>query len=1252
MLAPSWFSRLLFLWVSPFIERNSKIPLTNESLLDLPASIDAQRSAEQLTHAFARFRAEKSGIPLLRALFTLSQCEVAIAATLSVLLLIFTLGNPFLLRLLIESLQDGLPTKGHPLSPLFHYLGIDGRLGVSLLFAASVFGCALGGAVTVHHLLFNQVTLSLRVRTALSGAVYRKTLSLHREERLAGSSGTTINLIGGDTQKIQDLFVFLHQLWFHPLQILVSVYLLYLLVGVPGLYGALVFALVFAVSLLVARRQIAARRTLVRLADQRVGLMNELLTNIKTVKLYGWEERLVQRASELREKELLQAKELNFLSSILSLAAGSAPGLAMFITFSVLVAEGGALNPAVVFPTLALLGALRFALSFLPETMMRVIEGRVALGRVSAFLSGRDALPLIAGKPSPTQEALRINNAQFEWKAGVPALSIGTLSVKAGELVAVVGSVGSGKSALLLGILGEISQAPGAVHVHGSLSYVPQQPWIVSDSIRANILCGKTFDPLRYEKAIAGASLQTELASLPHGDMTEIGERGVNLSGGQRQRVALARAAYQGAELILLDDPLSALDTTVAQSVFDTLIIRDLREAARILVTHRLEFALRADRVLVIEDGVIIEDGSPEELLSSSTRMRQLFEIYRGTQGPDAQNDSSGRTSADNSLNHIEAGADEIEDAPIDGDGKVLTVEDRQVGAVDRALAWNYLRRLLPGLTVFLILPLFVFRQATSLCADLWLALYAGAVSISPFFFSAGYLSLIVGLSVCSFFRSLLFLNRGLKAGRGAHAELLAGVIRAPLRFFESNPVGRILNRFSKDIETIDSALPRALFELIHCLFEVLTIVAMVVVIQPITLVVVGPALAVYARMLSLFRPTSREVQRLESVTRSPLFSQLVETLAGVETVRTFGLTEHFLGRFYHRVNLNAQAYYSMLCANRWLGLRLEFLGCLVVLCAAVSAASMAHSSYGAALSGFMVTYSLAITGSMNWLVRTVSLAESSLTSFERVGVYSGVTAERWSGITPPVHWPERGAVSLQDLHVKYRKELPDVLRGISCEIPSGAKVGIVGRSGSGKSTFVLALLRLLEPSAGKVLVDGVDLASVPLSMVRAAVTVIPQEPVLFSGSIRENLDPLGVYSDQQLFEVLHRVELTPFLNGVIGGLAAPIQKGGENISVGQRQLLCLARALLKRSRLIVMDEATANIDVETDAAIQRCLRRECHDSTVLVVAHRLGTILDSDLVLVLNAGELVEFGGPNELLKIRGGALTNLVRDMQGVAA
>jgi ATP-binding cassette subfamily C (CFTR/MRP) protein 1 len=1247
MRAPSWFSRLLFLWVSPFIERNSKTPLTDASLLELPDSIDAQASAEQLTRAFKEYRSQKSRIPLLRALMGLSQREVLLSAALSVILLVATLGNPFLLRLLIQSLQDGLPTLEHALSPLFVLVGVSPRFGVSITLAASVFGCALAGAINVHHLFFSQVKLSLRVRTALSGAVYRKTLSLHREERLAGSSGTTINLIGGDTQKIQDLFIFLHQLWFHPLQILISVYLLYVLVGVPGLYGALVLAAVFAFSLLVARRQIAARRALVALSDRRVGLMNELLTNIKTVKLYGWEDRLVQRTTGLRGKELLQAKELNLLSSLLSLAAGSAPGFAMVITFSVLVAQGGSLNPAVVFPALALLGALRFALSFLPETMMRVIESRVALERVTTFLSGRDAQPLTVGQRSTTRTALEITNAQFEWKAGVPALSVGNLSVQAGELVAVVGSVGSGKSALLLGTLGEISRRAGTVHVHGSVSYVPQQPWIVSDSIRANILCGKEFDAVRYEKAVSGACLQADLAGLPRGDMTEIGERGVNLSGGQRQRVALARAVYQGADLILLDDPLSALDTTVAQSVFDTLVLGDFRESARVLVTHRLEFALRADRVLVIEDGSITEDGPPEKLLSSGTRFRQLFEIYRTTQGAEARKGQVDGAPADETHTQIE-----VEDDPIESDGKILTVEDRQVGAVDRDLLWSYLKRLLPRLTVFLILPLFIFRQLSSLSADLWLALYSGAQDVTLFSFSVGYLGFVLGLSIFSFFRSLLFLNRGLEAGRGAHGELLAGVVRAPLRFFESNPVGRILNRFSRDIETIDAVLPRSLFELIHCLFEVLTIVAMVVVIQPITLLVVGPALAVYSRMLTLFRPTSREVQRLESVTRSPVLSQLAETLSGVETVRTFGLTDHFLGKFYRRVNLNARAYYSMLCANRWLGLRLEFLGCLVVLCAAVSAASMIGSPYGAALSGFMVTYSLSITGSMNWLVRTVSLVESSLTSFERVNAYSGVASERWSGTEPPSNWPMHGAVSLRTLRVRYRAELKDVLRGISCEIPAGAKVGIVGRSGSGKSTLVLALLRLLEPHDGEVLIDGVDLSSVPLTALRAAITVIPQEPVLFSGSIRDNLDPIGVYGDEQLYDVLERVELTPLVQGFSGGLAATIQKGGENISVGQRQLLCLARALLKNTRVIVMDEATANIDIETDAAIQRCLRRECRSSTVLIVAHRLGTVSDSDVVMVLSDGELVEFGKPDELLKVKGGVLTNLVRDMKGAAA
>jgi ABC-type multidrug transport system fused ATPase/permease subunit len=454
------------------------------------------------------------------------------------------------------------------------------------------------------------------------------------------------------------------------------------------------------------------------------------------------------------------------------------------------------------------------------------------------------------------------------------------------------------------------------------------------------------------------------------------------------------------------------------------------------------------------------------------------------------------------------------------------------------------------------------------------------------------------------------------------------------MRFFESNPVGRILNRFSRDLETVESFLPRNLFDAAHCLCDTLAVCIVIAVIAPVTLVVIVPIAILYYHFYLLYRPAARELQRLASVSLSPVFAIFSESLAGLETLRVTGLNRLFTARFCSALDTQTRIVRAQTAANRWLGVRLEMLGTGVLLCVAVVMVFGLDMAVGVAFSGLALTYSNAMMGSMNWAIRSLSMAESSLTSFERMERYAETEQERIQGATPPPGWPTAGTVTLSNLSVRYRAELPLALRNISCSIPAGSRVGIVGRTGSGKSTLLLALMRLLEAYDGSIEIDGVNLASVSLTSLRQSIAVVPQEPVLFSGRLRESLDPFCQFSDTEIEAALGHVELLTFARSLPEGLDTKVHEGGFNFSSGQRQLICLARALLRKSKVIILDEATASIDVETDHAIQRAIRGEFKDSTILVIAHRLGTVLDSDLVLSLRNGELVEFGSPEKLLK------------------
>lgn len=1234
--SPSIISRILLLWLSPFIRKNATRAITAGELLELPVAIQAAEETRELTRRIAHYGT--AGFGLHRAILFHLRGGIFRVFLLSGILLVSTLSAPLFLRTLISVLQ-GHPLKdGTALASFSQLFPLSQRSAQALSVGLLLYLNTMLTILTVHHLFLQQLVMSLRVKLALTGVIYAKTLAIERGERKTATNGFILNLAGVDVQKVHWFFTLLHSIWFHPTQIAGVLFLLYGLVGVAALYGAGVIAVILFGCSIITRFQAGIRRQMMQYADARVGLMNEVLTHIKSVKFSAWEEEFAERIETLRRQELQKARQLTFLSAINTFASNSSPALAMVVTLTQLVVRGGVLDAAIIFPTLAFLMTLRFAVGVLPDTLFNLAETHVALGRLSSLLNAKEWQPLQIS--TNAGGSIELHDARFRWDRETEALHISNLTVRAGELVAVVGSVGSGKSALLLGILGEIELSSGTSHADGSIAYVAQQPWIVSDTIRENILSGRPFEDVRYRRAVQLSGLEPDLAILPQGDSTLIGERGVNLSGGQRQRLAIARAYYSDAAIYLLDDPLSALDPVVANAVFQDLIIGELQQTARVLVTHRLEYALRADRVLVIEDGAVVDFGPPEILQSQESRFKELFDFHTQSHG------TLGWQSAASESAGMSVSTEFVLDENGNEGGIIIVAEERETGSVNRKIFREYQQRFVPGILVVVLFLLFFFRQILAVSTDIWLATYSSMPEFSHTWFIGGYCTIVIALCAFNFSRALFVLFRGLRAGQESHHALLHGVLGAPLRFFESNPVGRILNRFSRDLETVDSALPRSILDALASLFDVCSVLLTITIVQPFTVIFIAPILWVYSRMLRLIRPTSRELQRLDSVTRSPIFGQLSESLNGIETIRAYGLRSLFMQRFFVHLDLNGRAFYSIICSNRWLGIRLESLGALVVLVASLSSIGISQTPLGTALAGFIVSYAMSITGAMNWLVRMISQTESSLTSFERIQTYAGLPQERAGGIAPAPPWPSQGALTLTGVGVRYRRDLPLVLRSVSAAVHPGERVGIVGRTGSGKSTLILTLLRLLESEQGTVEIDGIDIATVPLRVLRTAITVIPQEPVLFSGTIRQNIDPFLRYTDVELWDVLVRVELAAFITSLPLALAAPVQEGGMNLSIGQRQLLCMARALLRRSPVIILDEATAHIDVESDVAVQRTIRREFAQSTVLVIAHRIGTIMDSDRVMVFDRGELREFDTPAHLLAEPASAFRALARE------
>jgi ABC-type multidrug transport system fused ATPase/permease subunit len=1072
-------------------------------------------------------------------------------------------------------------------------------------------------------MFYRQGMLAMQVRASLAALIYEKTLRLRREDRLRYSSGFILNLIGSDSLKLQMFVVMVHSPLFHPLQIAVVVTVLYLLLGTAALWGSLAMALLLAASLWLTRYQARARVALSQTADTRMTVLSEALANIKAIKFQGSEQILEQRVEAVRKQELHYAAIIMRLAALNSFIASSTPAVGMLVTMSGIIMQGAILDAAAVFPALALFMQLRFAMSALPETIFNGVESYVALNRMNDFLALPENTPITI--EAAADYGVKLTHARFEWEGGEPAFEAADLLINRGELVAVVGSIGSGKSALLQGLTGELtSDKCDSVVLGGPVSYVPQTPWIVSDTLRNNILLGAPFDAARYAETLAATALLHDLTLLPHGDQTEIGERGVNLSGGQRQRVALARAAYREPRVVLLDDPLSALDPQVAEDVFSKLIVGELAATTRVMVTHRLEFALKADRVLVIEGGKIVEDGAPSALRGAQGRFQELLEYHhwRPETAEEARPAQQNITCHDAS-NVVDELSDEVSITP--AQSTIVVEEEIDRGAVAGKTVVQYALSLAPSylhLGLLIVVGWFLARQAFAVGADLWLAHFSQRSVAEPKLFLVGYFALIMGLCLTAVMRSLSLYMRGLQSGFNAHRQLLKGVCSAPLRFFEANPSGRILNRFSSDISTIETALPRGVLDALHNLIDVSFLMALVAWVHPPFLLIFAPLALVYLRIQRLYRPTAREGQRLEAVTRSPIFALLGESIVGIETIRLHEESASFCARFCTSLNTNLRVIFAVNDANRWLGLRIESLGALVIFVVALFAIFTPHDTSSAALSGLLLTYTLSVTGSMNWLVRSIAMTEGFLTSFQRVRTYSHITPEAWSGsVTPHAGWPERGELSFKDVNLRYRPELPRALNAVTCTIPAGSRVGIVGRTGSGKSTLVLALLRLVEIESGQIELDGVDTSRIDLKILRRAIAVVPQDPLLLSGTLRENLDPFGKFSRSEINEALERMHFKQAIDRLPQGLETPIVGAGVSLSSGERQLVCLTRALLDRTKVIVLDEATAHVDSETDHHIQQALREALKGITLLVIAHRVETIADSDYIIALRNG-------------------------------
>jgi ABC-type multidrug transport system fused ATPase/permease subunit len=750
-------------------------------------------------------------------------------------------------------------------------------------------------------------------------------------------------------------------------------------------------------------------------------------------------------------------------------------------------------------------------------------------------------------------------------------------------------------------------------------------------SVKDNILFGHEYDETRFSEVIRVCALSDDISILPAGIHTEIGESGVNLSGGQKARIALARAVYADADVYLLDSPLAAVDAHVASHIHRECILGMLKGKTRIMATHAVQFASDADMVVKLRHGRIVDIATGQSYASISGHGRGHHRTDTGSSSSDSEDmgDGSSTTKDD------EAKDKEAEDKKRDA-GRLVAEEERQIGGVRFAVMWKFFRYC--GLCLVSLVMLFsIAAQILKVAGDFYLASWTERSSANSQDTQDTLNSLLVygllglGFALCVLIRSFLFYQGSLYASTGLHDDMLTRVLRAPLMFFQTTPSGRLLNRFAKDQMAVDWDLPGSALSLLGCVLRVIGVFLVICIVFPLLLLVLVPVFGIYLYVEKLYRKTVLSVKRIESTSRSPIFSHFSTSLRGMSVIRAFGHQTRFLLQNESFIDGYLRPAFISIFLNRWLGQRLEFVGNTIVFATTLLAVLLRYS-VDSAQSGLAITYALSVTGTLNWLIRMLVMTEANFTSVERIVEYTEIPVERPPIVRdrrPPSDWPRAGQIEIRDLCIRYRPGLPLALNHVSVFIHAGEKIGVVGRTGSGKSSLVSSLFRLIEFETGSIIVDGVDIRNIGLDDLRSRFTIIPQDPVIFSGTVRMNLDPFGDYEDQRLWAMLEAVQLKDLVSRMPLKLEQPLSESGGNLSVGEAQLLCLARALLRKSRVFVQDEASANIDYQSDQRIQDTIRKECADCTVITIAHRLGTIMDSDRILVLDDGKVAEFDRP-----------------------
>lgn len=1309
------FSRIFLLWMNPLLKKGSSTSIEMHDVFSLPSILQTEKIFTDGKHSWYDHvnDCKKHGKEpsIMTILWRLYGDGIIRAFLFTIPYLVSTVLQPYFIASLIDTVS-GNETN---------FIGIKNGMSVAVLLA----GMSLTSITLFNQSAYNLAFVGNQCRSTIITLVFDKSLRISSAAKGMHTTGEILTLISADAERLWNAILVLIWLVIGPILVVIAMGLLFYEVGISTFAGLIIMLLLNTLQGKASTQVGKCRSQFIKYTDERVKVTNEVLQGIRIIKMYNWEDAMAKRIADIRNKEIEYIRYFLLYKSSNTVLQFIGPVLVTFALFVCYYLSGGILTVSMVYRTTALLNIIRMPMWLTPQAWANCSEAMVSMRRVTKFLL-LEEISQITANCDDKDNAVVMTDATFYWNSkhatkpkdandtilkedkgtdevNMPVLSNVTINIKKGSLTAVVGKVGSGKSSLISAMLGQLHISEGTQYLNGKVALVPQEHWIQNQSVFENILFDvkasachvplhlRPIDIQLYRNVIDVSQLTPDLMSLTNADYVMIGERGVNLSGGQKSRVSICRALYQlreGCDVYIFDDSLSAVDMHVSKTVFNKAIKDLLQNVTRIVVlSSNYHLLSQFDQIIIVDNGKIVSTGTFDEIAALHPEYLNYGNNSDGSNT--AVKEDATDTHNEVPINTFSDSYDSIvKKRCTDGSASLMTVEEKESGSVKLSTYVNYFSAAADSsysygtMKCLGMLLLFFASQLIRLVFDVWIGLWPayakqsdevasdGHTSFSILqgysntFFLQGYIVLAIVTVILVIARSYYFTTVCIASSRNLHNKLLKCVLAAPINtYFDVTPIGRIMNRFSKDLDCMDTLLPDFFLQCLQNIFQILAAIISCIASTPYFIIILVPIAIMFYSVQSYFRCSAREMKRLDGISRSPVYTLFTEVLNGLVTIRSYKKETEFVQSFFNIFDTQNANFFYFYLLMRWLAIRLDIVA--NVLISVIAILSVYLSSTGTAvdpnLLGLALVNTIQLSSLLQWTVRITIDTENNMTATERLMRFLQIEPEEGlnthtSGTTKirnrsssndssnhdnekivpdSTQWPHTGEIVIDNLQMHYRPELDLVLKGVNVKIEGGNKYGIVGRTGSGKSSLTLSLLRMVEADGlSCITIDGVNIKHLPLHVIRSRLTIVPQDSLLFSGTLRCNLDPLCLYTDDELWVTLERIHMKEdVLLKFPQKLDHLISEKGENISVGQRNMISIGRALLRKSKIIIMDEATASIDNATDALIQKTIRQEFKDCTVLTIAHRLETVADYDFILFLDNGKIVESGKPWDLL-------------------